>query len=273
MLFRILLLVVLCSPINTGCVVSFVEGMAPSKNFSSDSLNDVQWVLLKTHYDDYISKAIPLNAEYKIPKIIHHIWLGSPMPELYKEFRRTWIDKHPGWKFMFWDEERIAKFGLINQVQYDAAHNFGQKSDIARYEILYRFGGLYVDTDFVCLQSFDRFHKALNFYSGIAYDSNVVMFNGLIASVPNHPMLRDCIDKLSLGSRHSNKVHKIMEETGPYYFTRCVLNRMRECEGVVMFPSIYFYPFFGGRTPNYTDYLNDKRCFAVHLYHSSWFLD
>jgi inositol phosphorylceramide mannosyltransferase catalytic subunit len=270
MFVKMLLLAALCSSINTWCVVSFVDGMAPNKNFTSDSLGDLEWALLKTHYDHYINQVIPLHAEYKIPKIIHHIWLGSPMPELYKEFRRTWIDKHPGWKFMFWDDERIAKFGLINQAQYDAAHNFGQKSDIARYEILYRFGGLYVDTDFVCLQSFDRFHKSLNFYSGIAYDSNVVMFNGLIASAPNHPILQDCIYRLSLRSRNPNRVYRIMEETGPYYFTRCVLNRMSECEGVVMFPCIYFYPFFGGLTADYNEYLNDKNSFAVHLYHSSW---
>ena len=33
----------------------------------------------------------------------------------------------------------------------------GEKSDIFRYEILYRFGGVYVDTDFECIKPFECF--------------------------------------------------------------------------------------------------------------------
>ena len=40
-----------------------------------------------------------------IPRIIHHIWLGSALPERFAFLRQTWIDRHPvegGWTHMLW---------------------------------------------------------------------------------------------------------------------------------------------------------------------------
>lgn len=40
---------------------------------------------------------------------------------------------------------------LKNQIAYSSAKNWGMKSDILRYEILQKFGGVYIDTDYECL--------------------------------------------------------------------------------------------------------------------------
>ncbi len=52
-----------------------------------------------------------------------------------------------------WDQFRewnVQLLYLQKHGAYDQADNYGFKSDIARYEILYRFGGVYVDTDYEC---------------------------------------------------------------------------------------------------------------------------
>ena len=67
-------------------------------------------------------------------------------PEKHKAFRETWMQNHPGWEFRLWTDADIEAFGLTNKRLYDETPNYGAKSDIARYEILYRIGGLYVDT-------------------------------------------------------------------------------------------------------------------------------
>lgn len=41
------------------------------------------------------------------------------------------------------------------QKAFDAAKNYGEKSDILRYEILFVYGGVYADVDVECLQPFD----------------------------------------------------------------------------------------------------------------------
>jgi hypothetical protein len=45
--------------------------------------------------------------------------------------------------------------------------NVGAKSDILRREVIYRFGGLYLDTDFECLSSFEPLHDRLDFFASL----------------------------------------------------------------------------------------------------------
>jgi len=63
---------------------------------------------------------------------------------------RSWKEYNPEWEHIFWDEDMIYELNLVNKEAYDAKDNPGFRSDIARYEILNRFGGMYVDTDFEC---------------------------------------------------------------------------------------------------------------------------
>src|SRR6185437_8027044 len=44
---------------------------------------------------------------------------------------------------------------LQNQKFFDLSNNWGEKADIMRYEILYQFGGVYGDIDFICFKPLD----------------------------------------------------------------------------------------------------------------------
>ena len=75
--------------------------------------------------------------------------------------------------------------GLRNRDAYLAAPNFGQKADILRYELLERYGGVYVDVDMECLQSLDPLLDArgLIFLAGFSNTGTVELNNGLIGCV------------------------------------------------------------------------------------------
>lgn len=210
-----------------------------------------------------------------IPKIIHQIWIGSPLPEKCRILQQTWIKNHPTWQYILWTDEKINTLGLKNQYVYDLARNPAEKSDIARYEILYRFGGLYVDTDFESIQPMDFLNEHLDFYTGIAYGRGITMYNGLIASMPKHPILELCINNIKqCTDNRKNKTWDIMERTGPFYFTECCLNTMKNQQNIgtiVFFPVSYFYPW-----PNHiVKEVNPHRwigqeSLAIHHWHSSW---
>ncbi len=100
-----------------------------------------------------------------IPKRLHAIWVGPPMPEVYVGYLETWQDLHPEWSYYLWtDSGGLAdvlpswQLGLIEDMEnrdlYDRAeeivpaHSVGQfRSDVARYSILNKLGGVYVDVD------------------------------------------------------------------------------------------------------------------------------
>ena len=48
---------------------------------------------------------------------------------------------------MLWNEKEINKLTMINRTIYDLEPTLRGKSDIARYEILYQYGGIFLDAD------------------------------------------------------------------------------------------------------------------------------
>lgn len=220
----------------------------------------------KTLYDNnYVND----DSGAKVPKKIHQIWLGGRIPEKYKRLSESWRRFHPDWEYRLWTDKDVEEFGLKNKDLFNTAKNNGQRSDILRYEILNRFGGIYVDTDFECLRPFDDL-LYLDFFTGISYDAKMVLYIGIIASVPGHPIMTSCID--FMGAYNGNSANMIMDVTGPYYFTRCFFNSVdKNTKGVVAFPMDFFYPL-----PNYLrntnrpyDYVKDFS-YAIHHWAVTW---
>lgn len=100
--------------------------------------------------------------EYLVPKKIHQIWIGQkPLPEATKEYQKTFAKHHPDWEYRLWTDKDIENLELINKELYDKAPNPGEKSDILRLELLYKFGGVYLDTDCELVQPLDELHQKL----------------------------------------------------------------------------------------------------------------
>ncbi len=203
--------------------------------------------IYKSLYENYYSLDIE-ESDYLIPPLIHFIWLGSQIPAYILPMIQTWKEHHPGWIIKIWTDEDVEPFGLQNKQAFDQALAFAQQADIFRYEILYRFGGLYVDIDFECLKPFDALHKSCEFYTGIC-EYNNDLYNGLIGSVPRHPILKACIDNLKviINPKNTYDTGRILEDTGPYYFRKIFLSLATSCEPgkTVAFPATFFYPIPG----------------------------
>lgn len=189
--------------------------------------------------------------ELTIPKIIHVIWLGSEIPEKYSEWQQTWKDLE-GWEYRLWTDKEVESLTLINRDLYDSSTNYGEKSDILRLEILYQFGGLYVDTDFACINPayFEAFHHSLDFYIGTEPINcqSLKIGNALIGSSPRHPFLEKLITLLP--SNHSKykkrNMNNTVEMTGPGFISRVaydyIISPSDSSWNVSIFPPSFFYP-------------------------------
>lgn len=238
-----------------------------------------QWKLVLERYERWIVKERRSTDQVRIPKIIHQIWLGSELPQKYYKLCQTWRAFHPDWEYKLWTDKEIQDFGLANQAQYDAAVNYGEKSDIARYEIICRYGGVYIDTDFECIQSFDAIHQCCDFYAGISgcNENLVYIANGLIGAYPEHPVLQACIKRLpqydSKKNQHNNEA--ILNRSGPEHFFRCIFDVVPSCnDRSVIFPANYFYPWPWYYKDRQTEVQARSwirpETFALHYWHCSW---
>ena len=259
---------------------SFDESMKRSQSFNvKHSRRDPCWMHLRYLFNEYKKKEVPKVpqiAAYRIPKIIHFIWLGSPLPERCKKLIATWKEFHPTWTIRLWTHADVPGFQMRNKRAFEKAKNYGEKADIWRYEILFRHGGLYSDTDFECLRPFDDLHQSCNLFAGVAYGRPAILYNGLIGSIPNHPILLRCIE----GIRPSSGDHdseRIMQETGPLFFSRAFFSvEDKHRQDVVAFPITYFYAYPNNLRLQHTSsnvikkkWVEDES-YALHYWATSW---
>jgi mannosyltransferase OCH1-like enzyme len=92
-----------------------------------------------------------------IPHIIHQSWKDTSIPyHIYpKAWVETWKEHHPDWWHILWTDEDnrfLVKCQYPDMLAgYDALNPGVRKADFCRFLYMHRYGGVYVDLDFVCL--------------------------------------------------------------------------------------------------------------------------
>lgn len=200
-----------------------------------------------------------------IPKIIHQIWLGSPVPRQLRSFHESWKRLHPDWECRLWSEKDLD--WLKNKKLYDNAFVHAKKdagyqfqSDLARYEILYRFGGVYIDMDTEPIKPIDELMNVPAFAVWESKDEWIA--NGIMGSVPQHNFLGMIIDgaEENVGDAVDSAATHLV---GPRYLSRMFFEHKPDME---IYPTHYFLPYLHGevrkgKTPEFKDYPGS---YAVH---------
>lgn len=243
-------------------------------DFSHKITNLDDWQFLAERWD-----AWKANTEFPaepIPKIIHQVWLGSPLPEKYRDWTQSW--QKAGYEYHLWDEESLlAIFAENEKAWYNATTSFGPKSDIARYKVLSLYGGIYCDTDFECLKPFDDILSKTTLFAGVIFDAKPEIAGGIVGAVPHHPLIEQTLAALTAKAHTGSDYNDILDKTGPAFFTRSIFaNRALLNNTDVFFPTHYLYPL-----PNFTamNTLSPKKIrtkyikpvsYAIHYWEISW---
>ncbi|MDR3646409.1 MAG: glycosyltransferase [Candidatus Babeliales bacterium] len=225
------------------------------------------WKILETNFNNLKNNNTKLQN--KIPKKIHQIWLGSQLPARYNELTASWKNHHPDWEYKLWTDNDIESFNLYNKDLYAKTTNYGEKSDILRYEILYRHGGIYADCDFECLKPHDELSNYCDFYAGLGYAPDPIILCGLIGSVPNHPILKACIENMKRDIQGKESFDDILKRSSVFHFTDCFFKHYTQ--NSIAFPVTFFYPLpdIQRDSHNIKSFIKPES-FAIHYWHLSW---
>jgi inositol phosphorylceramide mannosyltransferase catalytic subunit len=136
----------------------------------------------------------PTRRSVLIPRIFHQIWLGpEPLPEEYVAYQKTWVRHHPGWELRLWVEENLPD-RLRRPESAERLRSPAERADILRLELLWRFGGVYVDTDLECLRSIEELIDNTDFFTVLRRSGVVDTF--LLGAIAGHPILDRGLDEI-----------------------------------------------------------------------------
>ena len=202
-------------------------------------------------------QAVPHDRPTVIPRVFHRIWLGpNPLPEEFEAYGETWRRHHPEWEMRLWTDEDLA--GLQPPEPFDRARNLTERADVLRYELLRRFGGVYVDTDFECRAPLDGLIDGLEAFAGYQMPGSVC--NALIGVAPGHPALEAAVARLP------GRVGSVPfpDSTGPTFFTEL----LADFPEVMVFDPPVFYPYLWTELHRRDEEFPEA--YAVHHWAESW---
>lgn len=203
-------------------------------------------------------------ALVSIPRIFHRIWLDEPIPPRFEAFWTQLKALHPGWEFKSWERTADVREHLMRPDLFDSFTDYpaayALRADLARYDLIAKFGGVYVDTDIEPLRSFEPLLDDDRAF--IAWENDHRLCPSVFGATPQHPAVRQLVEalpeRLALTGDPSHR-------TGPAFVTE----QWRERDDVRRLPPSAFYPvgwweqhLLGGPYP--------ERSYAVHHWAKGW---
>ena len=92
-----------------------------------------------------------------IPKVIHYCWFGGkPLPKFAKKCIASWKKYCPSYEIKEWNESNFDLNACDYVKEAYDSKKYAFVSDYARFDILYKYGGVYFDTDVELIKPIDE---------------------------------------------------------------------------------------------------------------------
>ncbi|KAJ3016629.1 UNVERIFIED_CONTAM: hypothetical protein HDU68_012104, partial [Siphonaria sp. JEL0065] len=202
-----------------------------------------------------------------IPRHLHQIWLGdaSKRPSHFMDHCKA---IHPNWTYTIHNDDSIK--GMLSpkmQPIFESWRNYNLAgaSDILRYAVLQKFGGVYVDADQQCLRPFDdlmnnKFDIFVAYESLGNVESNVpnatLIATGVIGASKDHPFINLIIDNIDLhggavghGAGWAIVGPQLLTDVLPMYLEQQAKTEGGDGHEVKVLPYHTFWPYHHSEVP------------------------
>ena len=206
-----------------------------------------------------------------IPKKIHYCWFGNkPLPASAKRCIESWKIFLPDYEIIEWNEKNYdVNFNTYTKQAYEEK-KYAFVTDVARLDIIYRYGGIYFDVDVEVVKGYTDVIKNKAFFG---LESNGKVATGLgFGAEKNNSFVKELLDdyndrKFINTDKTLNLVpcpiinSKIFNN---YNFK--LDNKIETINGITVYPSDYFNPLeVGTGTLKKT-----KNTHSIHWFAKTW---
>ena len=205
-----------------------------------------------------------------IPKVIHYCWFGGkPLPMEVERCIRSWKKFCPDYEIRQWNE---SNYDVRKHPFMEAAFEAGCwafVSDYARLDIIYNYGGIYLDTDVELLKDLQPLLE-LECHFGMQQDRNLIATGLGFGAVKGNGAVKKMLeyyDDLTFSAEQKVQLACPQLNSAALAASGFVReDRLQVVEGAHIFPCTYFDPLSPGRTRN----LIGKDTVTIHHYSASW---
>ena len=209
-----------------------------------------------------------------IPKVIHYCWFGgNSKPKLVRECIKSWKKYCPDYQIIEWNESNydVTKNAYMREA-YEAK-KWGFVPDYARLDIIYEYGGIYLDTDVQVIKSYDTLllNKA---FVGIEKGNDCVVALGLgFGAEKGNIVIKSLLD--SYESLHFCNNDGSLNLTPSPVLNSSVLERIGliKKDELQYLGEITVYPsdFFSPRSWDNGLIEKTQNTYSIHRFAASWY--
>lgn len=203
-----------------------------------------------------------------IPKIVHSIWIGPGEPSLLAnhcmyEQRERFLHK-ADWEFTQWNEVMLKYHGLWDPFfdECVARKKWVHVTELARWLVLEKLGGIYLDCDVEPLRPFGPLLMN-RFFAGQEGADPYVVNGAVVGAVPGHRLVRRIIEEFP------RDPSGFPSDLGPVHLTRMLAHHGAEDCNVYPVPFFYAVPWQEARRADWARRIPPE-AYAVHYYEGSW---
>jgi FkbM family methyltransferase len=191
-----------------------------------------------------------------IPRIIHFS-VSQTISAAQSDIISVARQLHPDWDIKVWqDPVHDPDFRLSGYA--DRANSGAQRADLIRLDAIFKYGGIYLDTDVRLIRSLDPIAQRFSFF--VCSENGLVATNAVFGAAPGHPAVGDMIGRLLTSPPDWSIAPNIT--TGPVYFSRMLQWR----EDVTVLPRETFYPYNWNEEPRSPH----PQTYGIHEWEGSW---
>ncbi|MDR6146382.1 mannosyltransferase OCH1-like enzyme [Sphingomonas sp. SORGH_AS870] len=194
--------------------------------------------------------------------LFHRVWFGDkPIPPHYEAYWAAWQRQFPDARFITWTDADVAKLTMSRE-KIEAVSVLPMRADIARYEILYRFGGICLDCDVMPHRHFDPAEMSRTLTVCNEDASTDYCSIGFIGAPKGHAIFRELLDHIM---SHDLDETRVNISTGPWLFG-AFLKRHAHCRlgTEAFYPYLYDQPLASLRRRTL------ENTYGIHVWGGSW---
>lgn len=215
-----------------------------------------------------------------IPKIIHNTYKNHTLPEPYKTCQKQIIALHPDFEYRFYTDEDMysimKKYFPKYYEKFQTLPRMIMKIDMFRYFLMYKYGGLYTDMDYLMIKRYDLLnHQVVIPCNKEDISGNPInLGNCIFASVPKHPFWKTLMDTLFTIDRtkiqytNDDNIDKSPEGTGPQ-FVFSMWKNFADKKSIIIPKRLLFHPITQ-LDPMYIEDLKKKSTYGMHICAGNW---